>query len=191
MGGREEAVASVNQQSTCLVGLLRLAQGLREDRRECGPLVGPVALTLRLQVFICENVKSKSAVSVSLFDLSAQRPLLGSSFHCRQNELSTLGWTLLNIRACHQHQETPTGNLMPRILVCASGPEDGSTQASEMGPVFLLFSKQWNLVSAFWTGIHFTTEAISHPLLAVFVFSGGMERGLDKLCLTLARGQAF
>lgn len=77
-----EAVVSVNQQSHML-GLAALGWSL-------GHSLAP--WPLRLQISICEMQIQECYLGVPFWTIVSQRPHIGgSSFHCRQNELSTLG----------------------------------------------------------------------------------------------------
>ena len=111
---------------------------------------------LRLQIFICEMQIQECYLGVPLWTLVSQQPCIGgSSFHCRQSELSTLGRPPQHPGGRHQHQETPTGNLdasgIP-VVHKPLGPEDGSTQASEVEVVFSEVAlKVIESVSAIWT----------------------------------------
>ena len=57
-----------------------------------GHSLAPWPWPSRLQVFICEMQIQECCLGVTLWTLVSQQPPTGgSSFHCRQNELSTLG----------------------------------------------------------------------------------------------------
>ena len=108
--------------------------------------------------------------------LVSQWPCIwGLCFHCRQNELPTLGWPPQHPGGHRQHQETSAGSLdasgIP-VIRKPLGPEDGSAQASEMWWVFSQAALKTECVNAEWTEC---VSSCNQFPVHCFSMPGGME----------------